>query len=119
MNKILDGKMLAQKIKNGLKAEVEILKQKGITPGLAVILVGDNPASKVYVNSKSKDCTELGMYSNQITLPDKTTEKELLDLIDKLNNDKSINGILVQLPLPKHINEKSIINAIFRKNARI
>ena len=112
MNKILDGKMLSQKIKDELKLEVAELKKQGINPGLAVILVGDNPASKVYVNSKSKDCIELGMHSEQITLPGETTEAELLELIDKLNNDKSINGILVQLPLPKHINEKSIINAI-------
>lgn len=112
MNKILDGKMLSQKIKDELKLEVAELKKQGINPGLAVILVGDNPASKIYVNSKSKDCIELGMHSEQITLPGETTEAELLELIDKLNNDKSINGILVQLPLPKHINEKSIINAI-------
>ena len=112
MNKILDGKMLSQKIKDELKLEVAELKRQGINPGLAVILVGDNPASKVYVNSKSKDCIELGMHSEQITLPGETTEAALLELIDKLNNDKSINGILVQLPLPKHINEKSIINAI-------
>lgn len=112
MDKILDGKMLAQKIKDELKIEVEQLKKQGICPGLAVILVGDNPASKVYVNSKSKDCIELGMNSKQISLSGETTEQELLKLIDELNNDKSINGILVQLPLPKHINEKSIINAI-------
>ena len=112
MDKILDGKMLAQKIKDELKIEVEQLKKQDICPGLAVILVGDNPASKVYVNSKSKDCIELGMNSKQITLGGETTEQELLKLIDELNNDKSINGILVQLSLPKNINEKSIINAI-------
>lgn len=112
MNKILDGKLLAQKVKSQLKAEVEEMKQKGINPGLAVILVGENPASQIYVRLKRQDCEQLGIHSEQYTLPEETTEQELLDLIDKLNNDSNIHGILVQLPVPKHINETNIINAI-------
>ena len=88
------------------------LKGKGINPGLAVIIVGDDPASRVYVNNKKKACEQIGVYSEEYALPAQTTEKELLDLIAKLNNDKKINGILVQLPVPKHINEETIINAI-------
>lgn len=112
MNKILDGKLLAQKVKSQLKAEVEEMKQQGINPGLAVILVGENPASQIYVRLKRQDCEQLGIHSEQYTLPEETTEQELLDLIDKLNNDSNIHGILVQLPVPKHINETNIINAI-------
>ena len=112
MNKILDGKLLAQKVKSQLKAEVEKMKQQGINPGLAVILVGENPASQIYVRLKRQDCEQLGIHSEQYTLPEETTEQELLDLIDKLNNDSNIHGILVQLPVPKHINETNIINAI-------
>ena len=88
------------------------LKEKGINPGLAVIIVGDDPASRVYVNNKKKACEEIGVYSEEYALSAETTEQELLDLIAKLNLDKKINGILVQLPVPKHINEETIINAI-------
>lgn len=88
------------------------LKEKGINPGLAVIIVGDDPASRVYVNNKKKACEQIGVYSEEYALPAETTEQELLDLIEKLNKDKKINGILVQLPVPKHINEETIINAI-------
>ena len=112
MAKILDGKMVSQRIKDELKTEVAELKEKGINPGLAVIIVGDDPASRVYVNNKKKACEQIGVYSEEYALPAETTEQELLDLIEKLNNDKKINGILVQLPVPKHINEETIINAI-------
>jgi len=88
------------------------LKEKGINPGLAVIIVGDDPASRVYVNNKKKACEQIGVYSEEYALPAETSEQELLELIEKLNNDKKINGILVQLPVPKHINEETIINAI-------
>lgn len=88
------------------------LKEKGINPGLAVIIVGDDPASRVYVNNKKKACEQIGVYSEEYALPFETKEQELLDLIERLNNDKKINGILVQLPVPKHINEETIINAI-------
>jgi methylenetetrahydrofolate dehydrogenase (NADP+)/methenyltetrahydrofolate cyclohydrolase len=111
-NKVLDGKALAQKVKSQLKAEVEQLKAKGINPGLAVILVGENPASQIYVRLKCQDCDQLGIHSEQYTLPEETTEEELLALIDKLNHDDNIHGILVQLPVPKHINETNVINAI-------
>ena len=112
MSKILDGKLLAQKVKSQLKAEVEQLKQKGITPGLAVILVGENPASQIYVRLKCQDCEQLGIHSEQYTLPADTTESQLLELIDKLNGDSNIHGILVQFPVPDHINQTNIINAI-------
>ena len=112
MAKILDGKMVSQRIKDELAQEVAELKEKGINPGLAVIIVGDDPASRVYVNNKKKACEQIGVYSEEYALPAETTEQELLDLIEKLNNDKKINGILVQLPVPKHINEETIINAI-------
>ena len=88
------------------------LKSKGVTVGLAVIIVGDDPASRVYVNSKKKACEDLGMISREYALPETTTEEELLSLITKLNADKEINGILVQLPLPGHLNEETVINTI-------
>ncbi len=89
-----------------------LLKEKGINPGLAVIIVGDDPASRVYVNNKKKACEELGIYSEEYAMPGETTEEELLKLIDELNTRKEISGILVQLPLPGHIDEKNVINAI-------
>ena len=88
------------------------LKEKNINPGLAVIIVGDDPASRVYVNNKKKACDEIGIYSEEYALPEETSEEELLALIRKLNGKKEINGILVQLPVPKQINEETIINAI-------
>ncbi len=112
MAKILDGKAVAQRIKDGLKNEVAALKEKGKSVGLAVVIVGDDPASRVYVNSKKKACGEIGIYSEEYTLPQDTTEQVLLELVDSLNKKPEINGILVQLPLPKHINEASIINSI-------
>ncbi len=110
--KIIDGKALGQKLRENMKKEVEELKAKGIQPGLAVVLVGEDPASKVYVNSKHKSCLDIGMYSEVHRLPEETTEEELLKLIDSLNKNDKIHGILVQLPLPKHINEKAIIDSI-------
>lgn len=109
---IIDGKQISADIRNEMASEVAKLKEKGVTPGLAVILVGEDPASKVYVGSKEKACNQLGMYSEVHRLEANSTEEEVLALIDKLNNQDSINGILVQLPLPKHINEKAIIDAI-------
>lgn len=109
---LLSGKEVSARIKGELKEEVAELKKQGIFPGLAVIIVGDDPASRVYVNSKKKNCEELGIYSEEHALPENTSEEELLSLIEKLNKKKEINGILVQLPLPKQIDEENIINAI-------
>ena len=106
---ILDGKMVAAKVKEDVLQSVSRLSQ---TPGLAVVLVGENPASKVYVNSKEKDCAECGIKSFGYRLPEDTREEELLELIQTLNNNPEIDGILVQLPLPAHIDEKAVINAI-------
>ncbi len=88
------------------------MKEAGVHPGLAVIIVGDDPASRVYVNNKKKMCTEIGMLSEEYALPAETTQEELLDLVCTLNSKKEIHGILVQLPLPKHIDEKTVLNAI-------
>lgn len=109
---LMDGKLLAQEMKEELKAQVEDLKSKGITPGLGVILVGDNPASKSYVTSKEKACERIGIFSDDTRLPGDITEEELLKHVERMNQDDKIHGILVQLPLPKHIDEDKIINAI-------
>lgn len=110
---ILNGKELAKKIRTELKEEVLNLKEKlGKVPGLAIILVGDNPASRIYVNSKIKGCQEIGIESFEYCLDANITEKELLEVIEKLNNDDKVNGILVQLPLPAHIDEKAVISKI-------
>ncbi|WP_333654974.1 bifunctional methylenetetrahydrofolate dehydrogenase/methenyltetrahydrofolate cyclohydrolase FolD [Dissulfurispira sp.] len=109
---LIDGKKVAERIREDLKKEVDELKSRGINPGLAVVLVGENPASKKYVASKEKTCGEIGINSFGYKLPDTTTQKELLDLIDKLNADPKINGILVQLPLPKGLNEKEVMDRI-------
>ncbi len=106
---VIDGKAVAEKIRAGIKAEVAKLKKK---PGLAAVLVGDNPASKVYVGIKRKTCDEAGIYSELYKLPESTTEKELLRLIERLNGNEKIHAILVQLPLPKHISEGKILAAI-------
>lgn len=110
--KILDGKKLAGKIKAELKQEVSALKEKGFLPGLAVILVGNDVASRIYIESKKKACREIGIYSQNYELKENVSEKELLELIEKLNSAKNIHGILVQLPLPGKINEIKIIEAI-------
>lgn len=112
MAKLLMGKEVSDRIKDEMKIEVENLKKEGINPGLAVILVGEDPASKVYVSNKKKACEYIGINSFEYKLPEETTEEELLALIDKLNNDNTVSGILCQLPVPKHINEEAIINAI-------
>lgn len=112
MAQIIDGKRISEEIKNELKEKMSLYTQKGIEVALAVIIVGENPASKIYVNNKKKACEYIGIKSLTYELPETTSEKELLDLIQKLNNDKAVNGILVQLPLPKQINEDSVINAI-------
>ncbi|MDQ2085959.1 bifunctional methylenetetrahydrofolate dehydrogenase/methenyltetrahydrofolate cyclohydrolase FolD [Herbivorax sp. ANBcel31] len=110
--KVLNGKELATKIKSELKSEVETLKEKGILPGLAVVIVGDDSASRVYVNSKKKSCENIGIESFEYALSEYVSEDELIELIHKLNNDEKVNGILVQLPLPKQINEDRVINSI-------
>lgn len=112
MASILDGKAVAAKVKTCVLKEVETLKAKGITPGLAVVIVGDDPASRVYVNNKKKDCEQVGIYSEEYALPGSISQSELIALIEKLNNKKDINGILVQLPLPKPLDEKAVINSI-------
>jgi methylenetetrahydrofolate dehydrogenase (NADP+)/methenyltetrahydrofolate cyclohydrolase len=110
--KIISGKEIAKSIREELKTKVDELKAKGVTPGLAVVLVGEDPASQVYVSAKGKACDKLGIYSDTIKLPAETSEEELLKLIDKLNKDPKIHGILVQLPLPKHINEDNVLMRI-------
>ena len=109
---IIDGKLIASEIREDLKKEVEGLKSKGITPGLGVILVGADPASKSYVTAKERACDDLGLYSENIKLPAETTEADLLKLVDEMNNNPKIDGILVQLPLPKHIDTDKIIMSI-------
>ncbi len=109
---IIDGFEIAQKVRNEVAKEVETLKQKGVNPCLAVVLVGENPASISYVTAKEKALIEAGMSDKAIYLADNTTEQELLSIISELNNDTKVHGILVQLPLPKHINEQKVIEAI-------
>ena len=112
MAKIIDGKKISQEIKDELKVKVAELNSKGVEVSLAVILVGNDPASTVYVGNKKKACEYIGVKSLSYELPETTTEAELLELIDKLNKDASVNGILVQLPLPKSIDEDKVIQAI-------
>ncbi len=110
---IISGKETSAVIRAELKTEVETLKnEKGITPGLAVVIVGSDPASKIYVRNKHRACEEVGMLSKVYEMPENTTEEELLSLIDTLNADSAIHGILVQLPLPKHLDEKTVIYRI-------
>ena len=112
MTQIIDGKLISQQIKDELKEKVTALKAEGKEICLAVIQVGNDPASTVYVGNKKKACEYIGIKSLAYEVPEETTEEELLGIIDKLNNDDSVHGILVQLPVPKHINEEKIINAI-------
>ena len=112
MANLIDGKAIASKIRGEITAEVAALRTKGIIPGLAVVLVGEDPASKVYVSMKEKACQDVGIFSDEHKLPAETTEAQLLDLIDKLNCDLRIHGILVQLPLPKQINTERVLEAI-------
>lgn len=112
MAHIIDGKAIARKLREEITAEVANLEELGIRPGLAVVLVGENPASKVYVGMKEKACRDVGIFSDEHTLPADTTEGDLLALINRLNNDERIHGILVQLPLPKHISESRVLESI-------
>lgn len=109
---IIDGKEVAKEKREQIKKRVAELKAEGKSVGLAVIIVGENPASRVYVNNKKKGCLEVGIESFEYALPESTTEEELKILVKKLNNDDRVNGILCQLPLPKHINEDAVINTI-------
>ncbi len=110
--RIIDGKQIAAQMREELKQKVAALKAKGVTPGLAVVLVGEDPASKSYVTAKEKACEEIGIYSSDNRIPATTTQADLLAIIDKFNKDPKIHGILVQLPLPKHINEDAVLLAI-------
>jgi methylenetetrahydrofolate dehydrogenase (NADP+)/methenyltetrahydrofolate cyclohydrolase len=112
MAQIIDGKAIARKIRREIAAEVDLLAARGVRPGLAVILVGENPASKVYVSMKEKACRDVGIFSDEYILPADTGEAEILALIAKLNGDERIHGILVQLPLPKQMDDARILEAI-------
>jgi methylenetetrahydrofolate dehydrogenase (NADP+)/methenyltetrahydrofolate cyclohydrolase len=110
--KIIDGKQIAADMRAELKAEVAELAKKGIVPGLGVILVGDDPASISYVTAKERDCSEIGIYSDDNRLPAETSQRELMALIERMNKDPRINGILMQVPLPKHLDESEVLLAI-------
>jgi methylenetetrahydrofolate dehydrogenase (NADP+)/methenyltetrahydrofolate cyclohydrolase len=112
MAKIIDGKAIALEIQAELKQEIEALKAQGVTPGLAVVLVGTDPASQVYVRNKQRTCEELGIASFGYELDAETPEEQLLELVDSLNADPKVHGILVQMPLPKHMDEKRVISRI-------
>ncbi|HEY7534873.1 MAG TPA: bifunctional methylenetetrahydrofolate dehydrogenase/methenyltetrahydrofolate cyclohydrolase FolD [Thermodesulfobacteriota bacterium] len=113
MTQIIDGKKVAEQVRSEVTEEVvKLKKETGIVPGLAAVLVGDNPASQIYVKNKRKACDEAGIYSEEYRLPQETAEKDLLSLIEKLNQDENIHGILVQLPLPKQINETKILRTV-------
>lgn len=112
MAQIIDGKIVSAQVRADAAHEVEQLKEQGIHPGLAVVIVGDDPASRVYVNNKKRACAEIGIHSEEYALRAETTQEELLNLVENLNHKKEINGILVQLPLPKHLDEKAVIKAI-------
>jgi len=112
MSKIIDGKLIAAGLRKEIAADVQSLAARDVIPGLAVVLVGDDPASRVYVSMKEKACADTGIYSAEHKLPVETTETDLLQLIDTLNNDLRIDGILVQLPLPKQIDESRVLEAI-------
>lgn len=112
MDKIIDGKAIAARMRQDIADETAKLTSRGVTPGLAVVLVGDDPASRVYVSMKEKACEQTGIFSQEHKLPVETTEEQLLILIDELNKDERIDGILVQLPLPEQINESKVLEAI-------
>ena len=109
---LLSGKTMSESLRKEIASRVSALKAKGLTPGLAVILVGNDPASEIYVRNKGNGCTEVGMYSRTINMPAETTQEELESAIDALNNDPTIHGILVQLPLPKHLDENAALAKI-------
>src|SRR5216117_1949847 len=108
----INGTKIAEDIKREVASEVETLRQRGIQPGLAVVLVGDDAASSAYVNMKAKACEELGIYSRKLTIPDSVSSGELCSEVRKLNEDNAIDGILVQLPLPKHVDKHTILEAV-------
>ncbi len=112
MSTIMDGKALSLKLKEQMKQRIAQLKQQGINPKLVVVLVGDNSASQVYVRNKHKSCGEVGIESEVITMPEQTTQQELLEVVERLNQDETVDGILVQLPLPKQIDEKTVLRSI-------
>jgi len=112
MVKLIDGRAIAEKVYVDLRREIAQLKSNGVTPGLAVILVGDNPASRAYVRSKDKMCLDLGLHSAKFELPASTTQSELLARVEELNRDRAIHGILVQSPPPKQIDEPAIVHAL-------
>lgn len=112
MGQIIDGKLISKSVKDKIAIEVKELKKSGVAPGLAVIIVGENPASQIYVRNKQRACEEVGFESFKYEMPESTTQDELLKLIKKLNEDKRVNGILCQLPLPSHIDESTVINNI-------
>lgn len=113
MAEIIDGKKVAEHLRKGVREEVKKLREEsGIVPGLAAVLVGNNPASQIYVRNKRKACEEVGIYSEEHNLPEETTESDLLSLVERLNYDEKIHGILVQLPLPKQVNESKILKAV-------
>jgi len=112
MPKLIDGRAIAEKVYVDLRREIAELKTKGVTPGLAVVLVGDDPASRTYVRSKDKMCRELGLHSVKLELPTSTTQMELLRRVEELNADPTIHGILVQSPPPEHIDEAAIVRAL-------
>lgn len=112
MAQIIDGKAIAAKIRSEIRTGVQELQASGVTPGLAVVLVGEDPASRVYVTMKEKACADAGIFSDEYKLPTETTEEELLALVDKLNNDPKIHGILIQLPLPPQIDTDKVLEAI-------
>jgi methylenetetrahydrofolate dehydrogenase (NADP+)/methenyltetrahydrofolate cyclohydrolase len=112
MARIIDGKLIAAKIRNEIAADTKVLTARGTTPGLAVVLVGEDPASKVYVSMKEKACHDVGIFSDEYKLHGETSEADLLALIGRLNDDPRIHGILVQLPLPRHINTEKVLEAI-------
>ena len=108
----IDGKEVSASVRNDITEKVKELSAKGVTPGLAVIIVGNDPASRVYVNNKKKGCEQTGMNSFEYALPEETTTDELIALIEKLNGEKDVHGILCQLPVPEHIDEEKVLNAI-------
>lgn len=113
MGELIDGKKVAKETRAQIAQEtVKLIADTGVTPGLAAVLVGEDPGSQIYVRNKRKACADAGIYSEEHKLPEETTEDELLRLIDKLNNDEKIHGILVQLPLPKHINETKVLHSV-------
>src|SRR4030088_1162313 len=112
MNRLIEGRVIAERVYAELRGEIAQLKKRGRIPGLAVVLVGDNPASRAYVRSKDKMCRDLGLHSVKLELPAETTQAELLALVEELNRDPAIHGILVQSPPPKHIDEAAIVRGL-------